>query len=405
MIWLDRLRTMLATLRYPAAWTLPPRLGRSMRDSLHQLRPMFSPVGIVLHPYAPPIGGRAFGRYLEGLKRMYHGDHVPLVAHVSVTDRCRNSCRRCSNLPRATEDPDICQLNSLIDKLREAGTVSIAITGGEPMLRPDLPEIIAACSPDISTTLFTTGLGFDDAFARRLRGAGLEMAFISLDHFRPELHDSQRGTPGTHKQAVRAIRSCHDAGLYTVAQAVVGDALLVPEQMHRYLEFCHEIGAHETMLLEPVSVWPDHHCASISQPARSTLISLHQESARNDRMPKVSSASFLESPEFLGCQAGYSFIYISAAGDLFPCDFAPISLGNVYREPLGDILARVRKHFVTPSCRCLALDMNQACAPNTHRPLSVETAEFILKDRLNGCRPKSMWRIHEQGKVYHNDPL
>jgi hypothetical protein len=131
MLWLDRFRTTLATLRYPDAWMLPPRLARSMRDSMRYLRPVFSPVGIVLHPYAPPIGGRAFGRYLQGLRRMARGEHVPLVAHISVTDRCANACRRCSNLPCTSQDPPHTDLIALIAKLRHAGTVSIALTGGD----------------------------------------------------------------------------------------------------------------------------------------------------------------------------------------------------------------------------------------------------------------------------------
>jgi hypothetical protein len=153
MLWFDHLRVTLATLRYPAAWMLPPRLARSIRESMRFLRPVFSPVGIVLHPYAPPIGGRAFGRYLQGLGRMARGEKVPLVVHLSVTDRCANACRRCSNLPSTSQDPPLADLIALIAKLRQTGTVSIALTGGEPMLRADLPEILAACA-DLSTTLF-----------------------------------------------------------------------------------------------------------------------------------------------------------------------------------------------------------------------------------------------------------
>lgn len=390
MLWLDRLRATLATLRYPAAWTLPPELARSMHESLRHLRPVFSPVGIVLHPYAPPIGGRAFGRYLQGLRRMARGEHVPLVAHLSITDRCTNTCRRCSNLPCATQDPPLEKLAPLIDKLRKMGTVSIALTGGEPMLRADLPEIIAACAPDISTTLFTTGLGIDEAVANRLRGAGLDLVFISLDHYQPGPHDRQRGTPGAHRQAVRAIESCRFAGLYTAAQAVVDEDLLAGDELDRYLAFCHDLGVHEIMLLEPVAVRPDQPGKNCSQDMRSRLVSLHKRAASNANLPKVSSASFLESPEFLGCQAGYSFIYISAAGELFPCDFAPISLGNVYREDLPAILDRARRVFSKPSCRCLAQAINEGCGSEAGRPLNLGQSQSILNQRKESGFPQMM---------------
>lgn len=402
MLWFDHLRTTLATMRYPAAWTLPPRLARSMRESMRYLRPVVSPVGIVLHPYAPPIGGRAFGRYLQGLGRMARGEHVPLVVHLSVTDRCANACRRCSNIPGTTRDPQLEDLVLLIENLRQAGTVSIALTGGEPMLRPDLPAIIAACAPDISTTLFTTGLGIDEAAAYRLRNAGLELAFISLDHTRPAPHDRQRGTAGAHHQAIQAIRACRSAGLYTAAQAVVGDELLNDGELDRYLAFCHNLGVHEVMLLEPVAVRPDQVCQAFSPESRARLVSMHKRAAIDTSLPKVSCASFLESPEFLGCQAGYSFIYISAAGELFPCDFAPISLGNIYREDLSTIMERVGQYFPKPSCRCLAQDLNLSCGPDVIRPLSHEQARSIFNNCKEAGLPKSMrWlnKNHSHGKI------
>lgn len=390
MLWLDRLRTLLATMRYPSAWALPPRLARTMRESLRQLRPVVSPVGIVLHPYAPPVGGRAFGRYLQGLRRMARGERLPLVVHLSVTDRCPNACRRCSNLPCASGDPPLEALVRLIEKLRRAGTVSIALTGGEPMLRPDLPEIIAACAPDISVTLFTTGLGLDAAAARRLRAAGLELAFISLDHARPEPHDRQRGTDGAHRQAVEAIRACRDAGLYTAAQAVAGGELLASGELEAYLAFCRDLAVHEVMLLEPVAVRPGQVAEAFSPDSRARLAALHQRAAHDPRLPKVSCASFLESPEFLGCQAGFSFLYVSAAGELFPCDFAPVALGNVYREPLESVLARAGRCFAAPSRRCLAQAIHQSCGPEIPRPLGPAQAMGVLEAFKESGLPRLM---------------
>lgn len=402
MLWLDRLRTVLATMRYPVAWTLPPGLVHSMRESMRHLRPVASPVGIVLHPYAPPVGGRAFGRYLRELKRMARGEHVPLVAHLSVTDRCANACGRCSNLPCTTKDPPLKDLVMLIERLRQSGTVSIALTGGEPMLRADLPEIIAACTPDISTTLFTTGVGIDEVSAQRLRAAGLELAFISLDHSRPEPHDRQRGTTGAHQQAIQAIRACLSAKLYTASQAVVDDELLNNGELDRYLTFCHNLGVHEIMLLEPVAVRPAQVCQIFSQQLRARLVNLHKRAAVDTNLPKISSSSFLESSEFLGCQAGYSFIYISAAGELFPCDFAPISLGNVYREDLSLILDRAEQYFSSPSCRCLAEILGRVCGPEINRPLDHEQARSIFSNCEDTGLPSMMrWlnKNHSRGKM------
>ena len=72
--------------------------------------------------------------------------------------------------------------------------------------------------------------------------------------------------------------------------------------------------------------------------------------------------SFLEGPDFFGCQAGATFLYASAAGEVFPCDFAPMPFGNVYELGLPAVLQRLAEAFPGPSTRCLALAPTRANA-------------------------------------------
>ena len=81
--------------------------------------------------------------------------------------------------------------------------------------------------------------------------------------------------------------------------------------------------------------------------------------------------SFLEGADFFGCQAGTTFLYVSASGEVFPCDFAPMSFGNAYELGLSAALQRLAEAFPAPSTRCLALEMKRhsgQAPPTTRQP-------------------------------------
>ncbi|MBI5534880.1 MAG: radical SAM protein [Deltaproteobacteria bacterium] len=350
----DKLRVVAAALRYRQTWRLPLRVQREMTNALSLVRPVRTSAGIFTHPYAPPIGGKAYGRYLCGLARMARGERVPLVAHLSVTDRCPCDCLRCSNLGRAEQDPSLAQLIRVVQSLRAAGTARIALTGGEPALRQDLTQLIEACGPELSVQLFTSGQGVEPGKARAWRDSGLDAAFVSLDHYRAEEHDAGRRRAGAFQSAVRAIQAFAEAGVHTTAQAVVGKALLAEGEMDKYLRLCRAVGAHEVMLLEPVAVRGAGSCEVLTEQDRRRLVALHRSSASDPSMLKVMSMTLLEGAEFLGCQAGVTFLYVSTQGEVFPCDFAPMSFGNAFAEPIEQVLGRMARLIPRASCRCMA---------------------------------------------------
>ena len=253
-IWRDRLKVVLRSLAYREGRRFGLRQSLGMLTFLLQSRPTWRADEAEMNVYSPPVGSPAYARYLRGLQQMGRGEWIPLVVHISVTDRCPYSCRRCSNLAQGGDDPPLELLGRLADQLRAAGTCRIALTGGEPLMRDDLPAIIEVYGRELSPVLFTSGRGLDAPRARRLQQAGLAAVFVSLDHFRGEEHDYIRGQPGAFEHAVAAIRACREAGLYTAAQAVAGPSLLGAEQLERFLAFCDGIGVHEVMLLEPMSM-------------------------------------------------------------------------------------------------------------------------------------------------------
>jgi MoaA/NifB/PqqE/SkfB family radical SAM enzyme len=386
-LWIDRLKVVLRTLAYREAWRFRPRQSLGMLRYLLSTRPTWHRGVAEMNVYSPPVGSAAYARYLQGVRRMGQGEWVPLVAHVSVTDRCPYRCGRCSNLARGGEDPPLATLARLAEQLRAAGTCRVALTGGEPLVRDDLPAVVEAFGRQLSPVLFTSGYGLDLPKARRLRQAGLAAAFVSVDHFLADEHDRVRGQAGALERAADAIRACREAGLYTAAQAVVGPSLLQQDRLQQFVAFCEELGTHEVMLLEEVPVRGGRANGDV-EALRQRLAAVQLRSARDAAMPKVSSMSWLESPECLGCQAGFSFLYVTARGEAFPCDFAPLSFGNVHELGVRAIHKRMQRLLRRPSSACLAYEARRFYGGGTGQPLSWEAAQTVLRDYDPGPLPK-----------------
>ena len=127
------------------------------------------------------------------------------------TTRCNLHCRHCgSDCFAASRDADM----PLADFLRAFDTIPVAgradpftvvLTGGEPLLRPDIAEIGAAlCKRGVGWSIVSNGWFYDEAMHARLMAAGMGALTISLDGLE-DAHDWMRGRPGSFARAERAI--------------------------------------------------------------------------------------------------------------------------------------------------------------------------------------------------------
>jgi hypothetical protein len=98
--------------------------------------------------------------------------------------------------------------------------------------------------------------------------------------------------------------------------------------------------------------------------------------------------SWLESPECLGCQAGFSFLYVAARGDVCPCDFVPLSFGNVHELGVSAIHRRMLQLLRRPSSTCLARELHRIYGVQKKWPVSWKDAQAILPDYDPGPPPK-----------------
>lgn len=147
----------------------------------------------------------------------YSADKKPVAVWTS-TRRCNLHCAHCYTDSHDEAYPDeltTAEAFAMVDALADFGSPVLLISGGEPLRRPDLPEVAAhAVSRGMRVVLSTNGTLITPEVAQNLRSIGLSYVGISIDG-RPETHDRFRGLQGAFEASMSAVAACQDAGIKT----------------------------------------------------------------------------------------------------------------------------------------------------------------------------------------------
>jgi radical SAM protein with 4Fe4S-binding SPASM domain len=274
---------------------------------------------------------------------------------IEITRRCNLRCPHCftSSGGAAHAGPSEEALRSLLGDLARAGITSVAFSGGEPLLRHDLGDLIR-CGRDLGIEHFaivTNGFYADSATVRALAQAGLEGVQVSLDGVDAIDHASVRGCERRDfYRALRAVRAFLDAGLSVDVATILS---------RRNMERAPELA----MLCEVLGARALRYCTFVptgrgADPAIARAYDLEpsQIDAFLDLMRTLNKTPgaplqividhgigpWVQGHAFR-CVSGAAVAYLSAEGDLYPCPglvFDEFKVGNVHETPVETLLAR-----------------------------------------------------------------
>jgi MoaA/NifB/PqqE/SkfB family radical SAM enzyme len=314
----------------------------------------------IVQLFVPPIPSRPFARYLRSytdrLVLNQKNLHLGTVL-ISITNACPYDCWYCSARGMSQGQLSKEDIEKVLERLRLWGTSIIGFTGGEPLLRNDIDETIMRYRDEFTFMLFTSGNGLDRERAQTLKANGMFGVAISLDDYRQVHHDRARGRRGAFKISCEAIKNSKDTGLYTVVQTVVSRDLLENGRMWNFLSFVQQAGADELLLLEPLGtgnlLQDDEHVFLTAQ-EREKIRWFHHAALSHENLPKITSFADFEDRSRFGCGAGLQHAYVDGQGNLWPCNFLPISLGNMISEP--DLVhERLTEYFGRAHNECLLM--------------------------------------------------
>ncbi len=300
-----------------------------------------------------------------------HRSNRPELVGIEITRQCNLTCPHCytaatrKSLAEFTTE----EYRALIDELAALGATTIGWTGGEPLLRHDLVDLIEyANGKGIRSGITTNGVLLDYTVAERLKAANVKIVQISLDGSTPEKNEKMRRTDASSfAKIISGIHFCREFGIRVNIAMVLGRETL--PDAPAMLEFAKREGIAAVRF-----------CGFVPQGrGKGKLVKDHLNFNGNlHRLREfVASAVDLDTPRpifdpavgplppdfsFHECLAGVSTMYITCVGDVYPCTSLlneRFKIGNVRQRAISDIwddprmteIANYDRSQITGHCR------------------------------------------------------
>lgn len=309
----------------------------------------------VLSSDIPPFPSGAFDRLITAIQSIKQHNVIPMYATFSITNTCKYNCWHCYINSLQEKDMSTEDAVTIVQKLQELGTSVIAFTGGEPLLRKDICEIISKIDADKSSiVLFTTGYGLTKEKAEELKQAGLFAVIIGLEHTNKKIQDTLRNSEGSYQQALDGLQNAKNSGLYVSLSTVATKERITTGEIWEFIEFAGKQGADEVLILEPIPVGKimDDKEIILTKKERKQLATIQKKANKKKNYVRVLSYPYRESNQVLGCCAGYQYLHVTASGNICPCSFTPLSFGNAHTEEMTAIWKRMNAVFHIPDTEC-----------------------------------------------------
>lgn len=346
-------------------------------------------------------------------------EDAPLVVYWEATWACGLACRHCraeAVLDRHPDELTTDEAEALLREVRAFGGPLLVITGGDPLERPDLFDLIRygrglglriAITPSVTPRLTPAIVG-------RFRDCGVETVALSLDGSRREAHDAFRAIPGCFEATLAAGRAVREAGMpLQVNTTVCAETVDDLPAIHRVVG---EMGATRWSLffLVPVGrgralreVTPGR-CERVlrwlSEIARSSPFAIKTTEAHHyrrvlfERLRREgrSPEEILHGPwaRGFGVSDGNGVVFVSWRGEVYPSGFLPLSAGNVRATSLVEIyrrspLLRALRDRTRLRGRCGRCPYRGICGGSRARACAV-TGDPLESDPLCAFQPPPM---------------
>ena len=332
---------------------------------------------------------RVFEKIQHFEEKIIAGESIAII-QFQYDYRCNFRCQHCSikrfqghKKARSFSLADIRELSRQADEL---GLANFVITGGEPLVFPDLEEIIEAIDPTkFYLVADSNGWFLDHAKAKWLRERGLDKIQLSLDSLNAEEHDAFRNAPGSHQRALRAIDASLDAGLNLILSTVVTHQRIYSQEFIEFLEFAKSKGVGTFVTYaKPVGCWEGNYEVMVTAADMEYMRGLEE---KYDVFTHLTPSYGMD----LGCIAVKRMISITQYGDVMPCPYIHVSIGNFFQEPLKEIIQRgLRiKAFGCYEPTCLIGEdlpfIQKYIEPTYGKPLPVPYQEVFKDDDFQEC--------------------
>ncbi len=364
-----------------------------------------------MHPGAAPgaaPGTRGGSSYRPGASpqaKAYEertGIKPPTIIAWEITRSCNLACAHCRAAAHCEPYPGELSLEeckAVMDDIASITDPILIITGGEPLMRPDIWEIIDyAFEKGLHPVIGTNGTMIDDAMAKRIAESGIPKVSVSLDFPDAEGQDAFRGQKGAFDETVAGIKNLEKYGVHVQVNTTVTKANATKlDEIHKVSQDLGATDFHPFLLVptgrgedlidveltpeeyDEVLTWAYHRqktsCMAFKPTDAPQYFRIMRQRAATEGI-RITPETHGRMAVSRGCLGGITFCFISHVGDVQPCGYFDMQLGNVKEQKFSDIWTNSPvfddlRHYDRLKGKCGACEYKGVCGGCRARALSV----------------------------------
>ncbi len=321
-------------------------------------------------------------------------DHIPLSGSLEITYRCNLRCVHCylggddSRRKRQSREMGTARIISLLDEIAEAGCLNLLITGGEPLLRTDFPEIYRnAKEKGLLITVFSNGTLVTDEVIGLFRDLPPLLVEISLYGATARTYEEVTGVEGSYERCLLGIRRLLENNIKVNLKTI-----LMTTNSHELLEMQHIAEGLGVRFRFDAAISP---CTDGDKAPLGLRVSPEEAIEREFSDPKrvrlwenffQGMKGHILTDDLYGCGAGVTGFHVDPYGMLQPCmmtlDIQNDISGGGFSAGWDDITVRIRRKKAGTGFACRGCEKINLCGycPSFFRLES--GSEDILSDYI-----------------------
>ncbi len=360
---------------------------------------------------------------------------VPRLVAWETTRACTMACVHCRAEAQCNPDPR--QLTHeeglrLLDGIASFSSPIVILTGGEPLMRPDIFEVAKyGVSKGLRMVMSPCGTSLTPDIVQKIKEAGISRLSISLDGSSPAMHDTFRGTPGAFDATIRGMSYCREAGVgfqinTTVTKRNVDDLpailetvlkvgaaawhpfMLVPtgrgiairneevppEQYESVLRWVEKVSQEHPIHIKPTCA--PHYVRILGQTRAERRKEAPVEGATHPIHPPMhgNGGGHPSGMHAItkGCMAGDGFCFVSHTGEVHGCGFLTLLAGSVREKSFPEIyqdspVFQTLRDIARLEGKCGVCEFAAKCGGCRARALA-ETGNYLAEEPYCVYQPK-----------------
>jgi putative heme d1 biosynthesis radical SAM protein NirJ2 len=327
-----------------------------------------------------------------------------MIMSWNTTNACNLNCPHCYRDAGKPAEGELTtsEAKTLIEQIKEAGFRIMVFSGGEPLLREDIFELVKHASDSGLRTVFgTNGMLLTRDVVQKLIDASASAMGISLDSADSEKHDKFRGIPGAYNLTMEGMKNCREMGLKFQIHTTVMDWNY--DEIEKITHLAIEVGAsaHHVFFLVPTG--RAAHLASGIMNAKKyeqllerlmdkqKEISIELKPTCAPQFMRIAKQKGMNMRFTRGCIAGIAYCIISPIGNVQPCAYLDKKVGNVKETSFIEIWknSEIFKELRTMKYRgtCGICDYKDVCGGCRARAAYYHKGDYMASESWCTYRP------------------